>query len=230
MRGMRIGPGREAKVGISKKAAGLTGWIIPSILWLISSDAWSQTNRPAQPPRPEPGAARAPEALPRPGRRPAPSGTAEVVPPPATPPPIIAREVRPIDLATALRLANVQNPELNVARTRILEAVAQRQLAAAYFLPSINPGMNYDTHTGVLQQSNGNILSVNRSAVYVGAGSNAVAAGTVPIPGVYYAGNVGYGVYAYLASKQVVRQREYESVAVRNQMLLQVATAYSELL
>ena len=44
-----------------------------------------------------------------------------------------------------------------------------RQLAAAYFLPSINPGLNYDSHTGVLQQSNGNILSVDRSAVYVGA-------------------------------------------------------------
>src|SRR6185312_15094358 len=117
-----------------------------------------------------------------------------------------------------------------IARTRILEAAAQRQLAAAYFLPSINPGMNYDSHTGVLQQSNGNILSVNRSSVFVGAGSNAVAAGTVSIPGVYYFGNPGVGIYAYLASRQVVVQRENQTVAVRNQMLLQVAVAYSELL
>ena len=57
-----------------------------------------------------------------------------------------------------------------------------RQLAAVQILPSINIGMNYDSHTGVLQQSNGNMLSVNRSAVYVGAGSNAVAAGTVAHP------------------------------------------------
>ena len=147
-----------------------------------------------------------------------------------TPPSILADEVRPIDLATALRLANVQNPELNVARQRILEAVALRQLAAAYFLPSINPGMNYDTHTGVLQQSNGNILSVNRSALFVGAGANAVAAGTVAIPGVYYAGNIGAGLYSYFASKQTVRQREFQTIAVRNQMLLQVAVAYGELL
>ena len=54
-------------------------------------------------------------------------------------------------------------PELNIARTRILEAAALRQLAAAYFLPSINPGMNYDSHSGNLQQSDGNILSLNRS-------------------------------------------------------------------
>ena len=90
--------------------------------------------------------------------------------------------------------------------------------------------MDYDSHTGVLQQSNGNILSVNRSSVYVGAGSNAVASGTVNIPGVYYAGNIGVGIYGYLASKQFVRNREFETVAVRNQVLLQVAMGYSELL
>ncbi|MHB1556959.1 MAG: TolC family protein, partial [Isosphaeraceae bacterium] len=171
-----------------------------------------------------------PEALPRQGGAPGGNPTLDIIPPPSTPPPVIGAEVRPIDLATALRLANVQNPEINVARQRIMEAAALRQLAAAYFLPSINPGMNYDTHGGVLQQSNGNMLAVNRSAVYVGAGSNAVAAGTVSIPGVFYAGNVGYGIYGYLASKQTVRQREFDTIAVRNQMLLQVANAYSELL
>ncbi len=105
-----------------------------------------------------------------------------------------------------------------------------RQLAAAYFLPSINPGLNYDSHTGTLQQSSGNILSVNRSAFYVGAGANAVAAGTVNIPGVYYNINVGAGFFAFLASRQTVRQREFESIAVRNQMFLRVTEAYSELL
>jgi outer membrane protein TolC len=149
---------------------------------------------------------------------------------PLTPPTILALEVQPIDLTAALRLAGVDNPELNLARRRILEAAAERQLAAAFFLPSINPGFNYDTHTGVLQQSNGNILSVNRSAVYVGAGSNAVAAGTVGIPGVYYAGNIGQGAFSYLATRQFVVQRELETLAIRNQVLLQVTLAYSELL
>jgi outer membrane protein TolC len=139
-------------------------------------------------------------------------------------------EVQPIDLDTALRLAGVQNPELNVARRRVLEAVALRQLAAARFLPSINPGMNYDTHTGNLQQSNGNILGVQRSALYVGGGSGAVAAGTVAVPGVFLGGNVAVGIFRYLASRQLVRQREFDNVAVRNQVFLQVALAYSELL
>jgi len=152
------------------------------------------------------------------------------LPVPVSPPTILRPEVQPIDLDTALRLAGVQNPELNVARQRVLEAVAVRQLAAARFLPSINPGMNYDTHSGNLQQSNGNILSVNRSAVYVGAGANAVAAGTVNIPGVFLGGNTAVGIFNYLVSRQLVRQREFDNIAVRNQVFLQVTLAFSELL
>ena len=152
------------------------------------------------------------------------------LPVPVSPPTILRPEVQPIDLDTALRLAGVQNPELNVARQRVLEAVAVRQLAAARFLPSINPGMNYDTHSGNLQQSNGNILSVNRSAVYVGAGTNAVAAGTVNIPGVFLGGNTAVVIFNYLVSRQLVRQREFDNIAVRNQVFLKVTLAFSELL
>ena len=167
---------------------------------------------------------------PLPGGPSARTGNRGIVPPPVSPASILKAEVHPIDLTTALNLAGVQNPDLNVARARILEAAAFRQLAAAYFLPSINPGTNYDSHTGNLQQSSGNILSVNRSAYYIGAGSNAVAAGSPSIPGVYEAVNVGSGLFTYLASRQTVRQREFETIAVRNQMFLQVTWAYSELL
>ena len=37
-----------------------------------------------------------------------------VAAPPTTPPTILAVEAQPIDLTTALQLANVQNPEFNV--------------------------------------------------------------------------------------------------------------------
>ena len=150
-----------------------------------------------------------------------------VLPPSAS---ILDPAIRPIDLNTALQLAGAQNPDLLIARQRVVEAAALRQLAALQFLPSINLGMNYDSHTGVLQQSNGNILSVNRSAVYVGAGSNAVAAGTVNIPGVVLTGNVATAVYGYLASKQIVQQREFASLAVRNQAFLKTTLAYCALM
>lgn len=216
----------EANVKRFHRMGYAAGLVQLAALLLGSTIAWAQTV-----PSPINGRARQPRVEPLQDRGGAVANAVRALPPiPLSPPTILAPDVQPIDLTSALRLAGVQNPELNVARTRILEAAAERQLAAAYFLPSINPGFNYDTHGGVLQQSNGNILSVNRSAVYVGAGANAVAAGTVNIPGVYYAANIGFGAFSYLASKQVVIQREFETVAVRNQVLLQVTLAYSELL
>jgi outer membrane protein TolC len=164
----------------------------------------------------------------------APSGTAprgtptEPLLPPA--PSFIGANFVPIDLNTTLRLAGVQNPDILVAQSRVVESQALRQLAAAQFLPTINYGMNYDTHTGVLQQSNGNILSVNRSAVYVGAGANAVAAGTVNIPGVFLQGNLAVTVFGYLASRQIVQQRDFANWAIRNQAFLRATVTYSELL
>lgn len=138
--------------------------------------------------------------------------------------------VQPIDLETALRLAGVSNPEIRLARERVLEAVALRQLAAAQFLPSINVGTNINTHQGPVQQSDGNILKVNRDALYLGLGAGAIGSGTVNIPGVVWSGNLADVWFNNLAARQVVRQRGFESEAVRNEVLLRVSAAYLELL
>lgn len=195
------------------------------IVLLAAWPCWS--DRPAVAQAPTPSAAgnpaRVPALPPLPER---PRAVSATIP---SPPSILGAEARPIDLGSALRLAGVENPELNLARQRVVEAAALRQYAAVQILPSINLGTNYDSHTGTLQQSNGNILSVNRSAVYVGAGSNAVAAGTVNIPGVVLSGNIGQGIFAFLTTKQVVVQRQFASLAVRNQVFLRVGLAYSEL-
>ncbi len=145
-------------------------------------------------------------------------------------PTILDKESRQIDLAGALQLAGVQNSQILLARERVVEAVALRQLAAAQFLPSINFGTNLDHHTGTLQQSNGNMLRVNRDSLYVGLGASAVGAGTVNIPGIVWSGNVSATIYRSLVSRQVVRQRQFASDAVRNETLLQTAQAYLELL
>jgi len=140
-----------------------------------------------------------------------------------------ALDERPIDLATALRLANVDNPEIRLARERVREAVALRQLAAAQFLPTINIGSNFDHHLGPVQQSNGELLKVNRDSLYLGLGTGAVSSGTVNIPGVFWSANVSEVWHNALISRQIVRQRAFESEAVRNEMLLRVASAYLEL-
>lgn len=138
--------------------------------------------------------------------------------------------VSTIDLASALRLAGVENPQILLARQRVTEAVAVRQLAAAQILPSLNAGLNYDAHTGPLQQANGNILKVNRDALYVGSGAYAVAAGTVNIPGVFYNQNLSESLFAFLASRQLVAARRFAADAARNEGLRQVGVAYIQLL
>jgi outer membrane protein TolC len=151
----------------------------------------------------------------------------KIPPPPAS---LLDPNATPINLPTSLKLAGVENPEILLAQERVTEAVALRQLAAVAWLPNLNAGSNFDSHTGNLQQSSGNILYVNRSALYAGLGSLAVGAGTVNIPGVAFQGNVSDNVFGYLVSRQLVRQREFDSLTVRNDVLLRVATGYVDLL
>jgi outer membrane protein TolC len=146
------------------------------------------------------------------------------------PPSILEPNTTPIDLASALQLAGVQNPELFLARERVTEAVALRQLAAAQLLPTLNAGLNVNEHTGPLQAATGNIVKVNRGALYLGLGSAAVGAGTVTIPGVVWSGNVSDAYFGILASRQLVRRRQFENTAASNDILLRVAVAFVELL
>ncbi|HWB01207.1 MAG TPA: TolC family protein [Pirellulales bacterium] len=144
--------------------------------------------------------------------------------------PIVTAEIYPIDLVTALRIAGVQNPTLGVAYQRTLASLAARQLAAANLLPNLNGGTNYDGHSGVLQQSSGNILNVNRDALYVGAGANAVAAGSVSVPGVQYNLNASETIYRLLASRPILEGTRFAWQATRNELQREVAIAYGNLL
>lgn len=143
---------------------------------------------------------------------------------------VLGVDAAPIDLDSALRLAGVSNPQILLARQRVVEALALRQYAAAQLLPNLNVGLSYDDHNGNLQQSSGNILKVDRNSLYVGAGAHAVAAGTVSIPGVYWNGNVSQTIYGLLIARQVVEVRKLATRAVENQMFLRVAVTYNELL
>ena len=128
-----------------------------------------------------------------------------------------------IDLSTALRLAGVENLELVIARQRVERSVAIQQLAAAQILPNVNLGTNYDSHTGNLQQASGNILNVQRSALVCRGGANAVAAGTVSIPGVQWNLNVSESIYNYFATGSAANSRGFANRAAENAVLLRVA-------
>jgi outer membrane protein TolC len=143
--------------------------------------------------------------------------------------PAIPAGATPIDLPSALRLAGAQNPEILLALQRVEEAVAFRQLAAAQLLPSVNAGTSVNIHDGPLQSSTGSIVEVNRGSMYLGLGAYAVGAGTVNIPGLAWSGNVSEAIYANLVTRERVRQQDFGSQAVRNDVLGRVADAYLEL-
>lgn len=143
--------------------------------------------------------------------------------------PLPMAEASPIDLTTSLSLAGAENPQILVAMQRTLAAAARQQLAAAQALPNINLGTNFDFHHGVLQQASGNILKVNRDAMYIGAGAQAVAAGSVSIPGVQYNLNVGESLFRYYELRQRRDAAAHRTTAIRNQVLLKVVVAYLDL-
>ena len=162
-------------------------------------------------------------------RRPAPRAV-RAAQPGAAVPSILGSEIRFVDLDSALRLAGVRNPELMIARERVTEAAALRQLAAAQLLPNINAGTNYDDHNGNLQQSTGAMLNVHRQSLYVGAGAGAIGAGTVAIPGIAWDAQLSDLLFNNLVAQQVVVQRGFVLQATCNNVLLRVAVSYEELL
>ena len=134
--------------------------------------------------------------------------------------------VYPIDLPTSLRLADAENPTIGAARARIAEAGAKYQLTRAELLPNLNAGLNYDAHTGPLQRSSGEILSVNRQALYFGGGADSVAAETVGVPAISIVSHLADALYDPLAARQDLDRSRSEASATANETLLDVAMTY----
>ena len=143
---------------------------------------------------------------------------------------VAATEESLIDLGTALRLAGVENPTIQLAQESIREAQAQQTAARALLLPTVNVGGNLNIHRGNLQQSNGSILAVDKQSLYLGAGAQAIGSGTLAYPGVRLFAHLGDAVYEPLAARQRVATRSADAQAVQNDLLLDVSTAYLELI
>ncbi|MFT5465483.1 MAG: outer membrane protein TolC [Verrucomicrobiales bacterium] len=134
-----------------------------------------------------------------------------------------------IDLSTALKLADADNTQIALARERVNQAEAQLAQARTLILPDLAAGVSYAHHDGRLQETNGNILDVERSSGFAGLGSGAVGAGDVQVSGIGLNLDLGDALYAPLVARQQLLAVEAESEAVKNQMLLAVAAAYFEL-
>jgi outer membrane protein TolC len=147
--------------------------------------------------------------------------TTDAIPPPC--------DQYTIDLTTALRLAEVENPLIAAARQRISEALAVQQGARALLVPSLNAGTNYHGHGGNLQRSSGRILSLSEQALYFGGGARTLAAESVAIPAVNITSPLTDAIFEPLAARQLVTASRFNARAATNDILLEVAEFYFEL-
>src|SRR6266850_572869 len=81
---------------------------------------------------------------------------------------VTTNNVYPIDLPTALRLANAQNLDIQIARERLKEAKANHESAVELFFPWISPGAVYRRHENRIQDVVGNIIDADKQSYTVG--------------------------------------------------------------
>jgi outer membrane protein TolC len=119
----------------------------------------------------------------------------------------------PINLPTALQLANVKPLDIAIASERIRLAVAQLERAEVLWLPTIYLGTDYFRHDGQIQDVAGNVFGTSKSTFMVGGAPFAVFA-------------LSDAIFAPLAARQEVRAQDALRQTVMNDTLLSVAEAY----
>jgi outer membrane protein TolC len=143
---------------------------------------------------------------------------------------LIATSAVPIDFATALAMASGQNPQAAFARQRINEAYAQLRAADVLWVPSLRAGMNYNKHEGTIQDVAGNIIETSRGSVYSGLGAQAVGAGSPAVPGIAMNFHTKDMIFQPRISEQLLAASRQSSRAATNDILLDTALAYNDLL
>jgi outer membrane protein TolC len=122
-----------------------------------------------------------------------------------------------IDLPTALKLADERNLDIALYIARIEEASARVMQARMLAVPTVRAGVDYDRHTGNLQETSGQVLDVDRVSRFTGTG---VGIGI----------DIADAVFEPLVAQQDSAAVAAASTANRHQVLLDVAGAYLRLL
>jgi outer membrane protein TolC len=150
---------------------------------------------------------------------------------PALPAPV--ENVYPLDLATAWRLAGASNLQVALAAERIQLARAEQRAAEVLWIPSLVAGLGYNSHTGQIQATEGDIVETNRESLFVGAGGGF---GSAPLNGgsggparLFVDLSLVDAIFEPLAARQVTRAVQADHTAAFNDVLLQVTIAYYDL-
>jgi outer membrane protein TolC len=136
---------------------------------------------------------------------------------PAAPP--SAHEVShalPIGLDTVFRLAEEQNPQVALARERVREAYAEKEVASRW-LPDIYVGTAYYRHEGGIQNEDGTLTHSSTAAMFAG----------LEIDGKL---DVREFAYQKVNAQRKVWQQRGELSRVTSETLLSAASTYIDLL
>lgn len=134
-----------------------------------------------------------------------------------TPAPEAELPVLPINLPTALQLANTQPIDVQLALERVRGASAALFQARALWLPTVTVGGDYQRHDGEIQDSSGAIVTNTHSSLMFGAGSGIGSSAVLSIDD---------AIFAPLAARQSLRARQADVQTATNDSMLAVTDAY----
>src|SRR5262245_50396735 len=136
---------------------------------------------------------------------------------PQSPHSLTQQTTYPIDLQTALRLSDANNPTVGVARARVREAIAQFDRVRVLWVPTLSFGPTFFYHEGIDQNRRGDIFRVSRGNYTLGIGP------TLRV-------DVSDALYLPLVARQGVWAANSQALATANTIQLEVALAYLDLL
>jgi outer membrane protein TolC len=126
-------------------------------------------------------------------------------------------EVMPIDLPTALRLANASNPTIQVAFVRVREAYERQRQAEVAWLPNLQAGPMYNRHDGIVQNAVGNVFPTSKWNFFMGGGA------VMDLP-------LSDALFLPLITRRLTAAEAARARAVTDNVQLDVALTYIDLL
>lgn len=122
-----------------------------------------------------------------------------------------------VDLPTVMKLAGANNDEIELARVKHTETLAESKLAWQRFWPSLSLGVGYKRHDGNIQDVAGVIFDASKQQYSIG-------------PSILIDWSPGDMYYAALAAKQKALAAEHLAEKSRRDIVMQATGRYFDLL
>ncbi|MBI3407985.1 MAG: TolC family protein [Planctomycetes bacterium] len=133
------------------------------------------------------------------------------------PPVPVEVELMPIDLPTALRLANASNPFIAIARERVQQAYFRQRQSEVQWLPDLVAGPSYLRHDGLVQNAAGLVFPTSKWNFFAGGGAALRL-------------HLSDALFGPLVTRRLTEAQASESRTVTHDVQLEVALAYLDLL